>query len=33
VLEILRNELEFALALAGCPSPAAVTPEHVRHAP
>src|SRR5512133_140697 len=33
VLEILRNELELALALAGCPSPAAVTPEHVRRAP
>jgi isopentenyl diphosphate isomerase/L-lactate dehydrogenase-like FMN-dependent dehydrogenase len=32
VLQILRNELEFALALAGCPSPAAVTPEHVRRA-
>jgi isopentenyl diphosphate isomerase/L-lactate dehydrogenase-like FMN-dependent dehydrogenase len=33
VLEILRNELEFALALAGCPAPAAVTSEHVRRAP
>ncbi len=33
VLEILRNELEFALALAGCPSPAAVTGEHVKRAP
>jgi isopentenyl diphosphate isomerase/L-lactate dehydrogenase-like FMN-dependent dehydrogenase len=33
VLEMLRLELEFALALAGCPSPAAVTREHVRAAP
>ena len=33
VLEILRNELEFALALAGCPSPAAVSAEHVKRAP
>jgi isopentenyl diphosphate isomerase/L-lactate dehydrogenase-like FMN-dependent dehydrogenase len=33
VLEILRNELEFALALAGCPTPGAVTPDHVRRAP
>jgi 4-hydroxymandelate oxidase len=33
VLQILRNELEFALALAGCPTPAAVTGEHVRRAP
>jgi isopentenyl diphosphate isomerase/L-lactate dehydrogenase-like FMN-dependent dehydrogenase len=33
VLQILRTELEFALALAGCPSPAVVTPEHVRRAP
>jgi isopentenyl diphosphate isomerase/L-lactate dehydrogenase-like FMN-dependent dehydrogenase len=33
VLQILRNELELALALAGCPSPGAVTGEHVRAAP
>jgi isopentenyl diphosphate isomerase/L-lactate dehydrogenase-like FMN-dependent dehydrogenase len=33
VLEILRTELEFALALAGCPTPAAVTPDHVGRAP
>ena len=33
VLDLLRLELEFALALAGCPSPAAVTGDHVRHAP
>jgi isopentenyl diphosphate isomerase/L-lactate dehydrogenase-like FMN-dependent dehydrogenase len=33
VLQILRNEFELALALAGCPSPAAVTGEHVRAAP
>jgi 4-hydroxymandelate oxidase len=33
VLEILREELRLALALSGCPSPAAVTPEHVRAAP
>jgi 4-hydroxymandelate oxidase len=33
VLQILRNEFEFALALAGCPTPAAVTGEHVRRAP
>ncbi len=33
VLEMLRLELEFALALAGCPTPADVTGEHVRHAP
>jgi isopentenyl diphosphate isomerase/L-lactate dehydrogenase-like FMN-dependent dehydrogenase len=32
VLEIFRNELEFALALAGCPTPAAVTPDHVKPA-
>ena len=32
VLQILRNELELALALAGCPTPAAVTGEHVRRA-
>jgi len=33
VLEILRSELELALALAGCPTPAAVTPEHAKRAP
>jgi isopentenyl diphosphate isomerase/L-lactate dehydrogenase-like FMN-dependent dehydrogenase len=33
VLKILRNEIELALTLAGCTSPAAVTAEHVRHAP
>jgi isopentenyl diphosphate isomerase/L-lactate dehydrogenase-like FMN-dependent dehydrogenase len=33
VLKILRNEFELALALAGCPTPAAVTGEHVRRAP
>jgi isopentenyl diphosphate isomerase/L-lactate dehydrogenase-like FMN-dependent dehydrogenase len=33
VLQILRNELELALALAGCPSPGAVTGDHVRQAP
>jgi isopentenyl diphosphate isomerase/L-lactate dehydrogenase-like FMN-dependent dehydrogenase len=33
VLQLLRNELESALALAGCPTPAAVTAEHVRRAP
>ncbi|MGH2981436.1 MAG: alpha-hydroxy acid oxidase [Solirubrobacterales bacterium] len=33
VLKILRNELELALALAGCPTPAAVTAEHVKRAP
>jgi isopentenyl diphosphate isomerase/L-lactate dehydrogenase-like FMN-dependent dehydrogenase len=32
-LGILRNEIELALTLAGCTSPAAVTSEHVRHAP
>ena len=29
VLELLRAETELALALVGCPSPAAVTPAHV----
>jgi isopentenyl diphosphate isomerase/L-lactate dehydrogenase-like FMN-dependent dehydrogenase len=29
VLELLREEVELALALCGCPSPAAVTPAHV----
>jgi isopentenyl diphosphate isomerase/L-lactate dehydrogenase-like FMN-dependent dehydrogenase len=33
VLEILREELELALALSGCPSPSAVTRQHVRAAP
>jgi isopentenyl diphosphate isomerase/L-lactate dehydrogenase-like FMN-dependent dehydrogenase len=33
VLEILREELELALALSGCPSPAAVTREHLGAAP
>jgi isopentenyl diphosphate isomerase/L-lactate dehydrogenase-like FMN-dependent dehydrogenase len=33
VLQILRDEFELALALAGCPSPAAVTAKHVRKAP
>jgi isopentenyl diphosphate isomerase/L-lactate dehydrogenase-like FMN-dependent dehydrogenase len=33
VLEILRAELELALILLGCPSPAAITPEHVQRAP
>lgn len=33
VLQILRGELELALALAGCASPAAVGAEHVRRAP
>jgi isopentenyl diphosphate isomerase/L-lactate dehydrogenase-like FMN-dependent dehydrogenase len=30
VLELLRAEIELALALCGCASPAAVTPSHVR---
>jgi 4-hydroxymandelate oxidase len=30
VLELLRAEIENALALAGCPTPDAVTYEHVR---
>ena len=29
VLELLRDEIELALALCGCPSPDAVTPAHV----
>jgi isopentenyl diphosphate isomerase/L-lactate dehydrogenase-like FMN-dependent dehydrogenase len=33
VLEILRSEITLALTLLGCPSPAEVTPEHVRGAP
>ena len=32
VLELLREELELALCLAGCPSPEAVTTEHIRAA-
>ena len=32
VLELLREELELALCLAGCPSPEAVTRKHVRAA-
>jgi 4-hydroxymandelate oxidase len=33
VLEILREELELALALSGCPAPGAVTREHLGAAP
>jgi isopentenyl diphosphate isomerase/L-lactate dehydrogenase-like FMN-dependent dehydrogenase len=33
VLQILREELELALALSGCPEPAAVTRGHLRAAP
>jgi isopentenyl diphosphate isomerase/L-lactate dehydrogenase-like FMN-dependent dehydrogenase len=33
VLEILREEIELALTLLGCPTPADVRPEHVRRAP
>jgi isopentenyl diphosphate isomerase/L-lactate dehydrogenase-like FMN-dependent dehydrogenase len=33
VLQILREELELALALSGCASPAAVTREHVQAGP
>jgi isopentenyl diphosphate isomerase/L-lactate dehydrogenase-like FMN-dependent dehydrogenase len=33
VLELLRDELELALALCGCPSPAELTRSHVRRAP
>ena len=32
VLEILRDELELALALCGCPAPEAVSRAHVRRA-
>ena len=32
VLELLRAELELALALLGCATPAAVTRAHIRHA-
>ncbi len=33
VLELLRAEIELALILLGCPSPADVGPEHVRRGP
>jgi isopentenyl diphosphate isomerase/L-lactate dehydrogenase-like FMN-dependent dehydrogenase len=33
VLEILREEIELALCLCGCPSPAAVERSHVARAP
>jgi isopentenyl diphosphate isomerase/L-lactate dehydrogenase-like FMN-dependent dehydrogenase len=33
VLEVLRSEIELALTLIGCPTPADVGPEHVRDAP
>jgi isopentenyl diphosphate isomerase/L-lactate dehydrogenase-like FMN-dependent dehydrogenase len=33
VLEILREEIELALTLLGCPTPGDVGPEHVRRAP
>jgi 4-hydroxymandelate oxidase len=33
VLELLQAELELALALCGCASPAGLGPEHVRRAP
>ena len=33
VLELLRDELELALALCGCTSPAELTRAHVRRAP
>jgi isopentenyl diphosphate isomerase/L-lactate dehydrogenase-like FMN-dependent dehydrogenase len=33
VLELLRAEVELALTLLGCPTPAAVRPEHVAPAP
>jgi isopentenyl diphosphate isomerase/L-lactate dehydrogenase-like FMN-dependent dehydrogenase len=33
VLQILRDELELALALSGCPGPAAITREHIQAAP
>ena len=32
VLQLLRDEIELALALLGCASPAAVTRTHVRRA-
>ncbi len=33
VLDLLREELELALTLCGCASPAALGPDHVRRAP
>ena len=33
VLELLRREFELTLELCGCPSPAALTPDHLRRAP
>jgi isopentenyl diphosphate isomerase/L-lactate dehydrogenase-like FMN-dependent dehydrogenase len=33
VLELLRAEIELALILLGCPSPADVHAEHVRRGP
>jgi len=33
VLELLRDEIELALVLLGCPSPADVTREHVMRRP
>jgi isopentenyl diphosphate isomerase/L-lactate dehydrogenase-like FMN-dependent dehydrogenase len=33
VLEILREEVELALALCGCAAPESVTREHVQRAP
>jgi 4-hydroxymandelate oxidase len=33
VLELLRAEIENALALLGCPTPADVTRDHVKPAP
>jgi (S)-2-hydroxy-acid oxidase len=33
VLELLREEIELALVLLGCRSPAEVRPEHVMRAP
>jgi 4-hydroxymandelate oxidase len=33
VLELLRAEVELALALLGCPTPAEIRPEHVARAP
>ena len=33
VLQLLRAELELALALCGCDSPAALTRTHVKRAP
>jgi isopentenyl diphosphate isomerase/L-lactate dehydrogenase-like FMN-dependent dehydrogenase len=33
VLELLRAEFERTLALCGCPTPAALTPAHLREAP